>query len=61
VIAVCGEYVLGPSDLWDGMPFLNLILPVVITAALTWIAIEPLRAQQTESGIPLSLVTDPSH
>ena len=61
VIAVCGEYVFGPSDLWDGMPFLNLILPVVITATLTWIAIEPLRAQQTESGIPLSLVTDPSH
>ena len=60
LIAVSGEYVFGPSELWDSMPFRNLILPVVITATLAWVASEPLRAQQTESGVPLPLATDPS-
>jgi hypothetical protein len=33
-IAVLGESIISPSALWEALPFMNILLPVVVTAAL---------------------------
>ncbi|MFP5226286.1 MAG: glycosyltransferase family 87 protein [Acidobacteriota bacterium] len=60
LIAATGELLFGPADFWDSLPFRDPILPVVVAAALAWIAAEPLRARRRESTTPVSLATSTS-